>query len=191
MCRANAKLRRGQPRNRRTLILRTFAGNSPFGERVFQSQRSPHVKPIPPRSKRPVSSDRPAPAGSAGEWAWHYRTLLALRDHLKGCVGDRLRESSGAMEPPSLHAEDLLDELYDRDLVSALPANTAQALQEIEHALQRIKNKEYGRCEATRRRIPKTQLRQMPWRRFAQGVPTLPVPRPSIRRRAASVRKQT
>ena len=85
------------------------------------------------------------------------------------------------MEPPSLHAEDLSDELYDRELVSALPANTAQALQEIDHALQRIKDKAYGRCEATGRRIPKTQLREMPWRRFARGVNPLPVRTPSHR----------
>jgi len=125
------------------------------------------------------------------EWAWHYRTLLTLRDHLTGGVGDRLRESTAAMEPPSLHAEDFSDELYDRELIRALPANPAEALQEIDHALKRIRSREYGRCEVTGRKIPKTQLREMPWRRFAQGAKSLSAPGSPNRRQTAANRKQS
>ena len=145
------------------------------------------MKPISQRPKRPDSNTGTPSTQKAGEWAWHYRTLLALRDHLKGGVGDRLRESGAAMEPPSLHPEDLSDERYDRELASALPANPAKALQEIDQALQRIKNKEYGRCEATGRQIPKTQLREQPWRRFAQGVKPTPAPRTSRRAGSAAI----
>ena len=102
------------------------------------------------------------------EWAWHYRTLLALRDHLMGGTGDRLRESCDPMEPPSLHAEDFAGELYDRELALTLPANPAEALREINDAIDRLKAGTYSRCEATGRRIPKSQLRAIPWRRFAE-----------------------
>jgi RNA polymerase-binding transcription factor DksA len=104
------------------------------------------------------------------DWGWHYRTLLALRDHLAGGAGDRMRELVGAMEPPSIHPEDLVDEVYDRDLARALPENRAEALREIDDAILRLSTGIYGVCEATGRRIPKAQLRAKPWRRFIEGV---------------------
>jgi RNA polymerase-binding transcription factor DksA len=101
----------------------------------------------------------------AAKWAWHYRTLLALRDHLLGGNGDRVRESIDPMEPPSLHAADFADEVYDRELARALPPNRADAWREITDAIDRIKRGTYGRGEAAGRRIPARQLRAMPWRR--------------------------
>lgn len=98
-------------------------------------------------------------------WGWHLRTLLALRDHLRGGTGDREREPCDPLEPPSLHAEDLVDELYDRELAAALPADPASAWREIEAALLRLKDGTYGRCERTGRAIPAAQLRAIPWRR--------------------------
>ena len=121
-----------------------------------------------PRGK-PARRDNRQTKHIAPEWAWHYRTLLALRDHLTGSTGDRLRESCDAMEPPSLHAEDFTGELYDRELALALPAKSAEALREINDAIGRLKTGNYGRCEATGRCIPKSQLRAIPWRRFAEG----------------------
>ena len=108
--------------------------------------------------------------GIAEEWRWHYRTLIALRDHLHGRAGDRLREPIGAMEPPSFHAEDLADERYDRELADALPRNRVEALREIDDALARLRVGRYGRCEATGQLIPKSQLFSCPWRRVSESV---------------------
>lgn len=102
------------------------------------------------------------------EWRWHYRTLLALRDHLLARSGDRMREPFDAMEPPSVHAEDFAGELYDRKLADALPQNRAAALREVEDALARIRHGEYGRCEKTAELIPKPQLVARPWQRVAE-----------------------
>ena len=104
------------------------------------------------------------------EWSWHYRTLLALRAHFLGCSGDRLREPFDAMEPPSVHAEDFADELYDRELARALPHNRAEALREVEDALARISHGTYGQCEKTGQPISKPQLVARPWQRFAAQV---------------------
>jgi RNA polymerase-binding transcription factor DksA len=104
------------------------------------------------------------------EWAWHFRTLLVLRDHLANRTGDRLREPSDAMEPPSLHAEDLFDELYDRELAEALPPIPVEALREVEAALHRPERGTYGSCEATGRPIPKPRLRAMPWCRYSSSA---------------------
>ena len=103
------------------------------------------------------------------EWGWHFRTLLALRDHLAGQVGDRLREPFDAMGSPSMHAEDLSDELYDRELAQALPADRTEAMRAVNDALRRLNDGTYGRSEGTGRRIPPSQMRAMPWRRYAEA----------------------
>lgn len=104
-------------------------------------------------------------------WAWHFRTLIALRDHLLTGRGERMREPCDAMEPPSLHGADAMDELYDRDLARALTANPDEALEEIDAAIQRIEKGTYGICEATGRAIARDALRARPWRRFAPENP--------------------
>lgn len=122
---------------------------------------------------RKASGRTPAHGSSAkneipAEWRWHYRTLLALRDHLLARSGDRMREPFDAMEPPSVHAEDFAGELYDRELADALPMNRAEALREVEDTLARIRHGEYGQCEKTGRPIPKPQLVARPWQRVAE-----------------------
>lgn len=129
-----------------------------------------HLKRPPMKTSRGKSAHVAPPSASshrtaAGEWNWHYRTLVALRDHLLGCSGDREREPIQAMEPPSLHAEDFAADVYDRKLAAALPTNLAVALREVQDALARIKDGTYGRCENTGRRIPAALLQARPWRR--------------------------
>jgi RNA polymerase-binding transcription factor DksA len=130
--------------------------------------KTSHSKSAHPPADQHTSSEN----AKLEDWGWHYRTLLALRDHLAGGAGDRMREPVGAMEPPSVHPEDLVDEVYDRDLARALPENRVEALHEIDDAILRLSNGVYGVCEATGRPIPKAQLRAKPWRRFIEGVAT-------------------
>jgi RNA polymerase-binding transcription factor DksA len=128
-------------------------------------------KTVPKASPRTKThSSKPIPH----EWAWHYRTLLALRDHLSGGSGDRARESCDAMEPPSLHPEDLADELYDRELAAALPADVTEAQREVDAAIERLKTGAYGICEVTGRDIPPAELRAKPWCRHAAGTEKAP-----------------
>ena len=121
------------------------------------------------RSSRHPARPRPAPHGpsAVARWGWHYRTLLALRDHLLGSQGERACEWLESTDPSSLHAEDLADDLYDRDLDVALPTDPTVALREVEAALQRIRAGCYGRCAETGKHIPPAQLRARPWARFA------------------------
>lgn len=102
----------------------------------------------------------------APQWAWHFRTLLALRNHLLSGSGDRCREPFEAMEPPSVHALDWLAETYDHDLALALPANREEALREVNDAIRRIERGTYGQCEATGKPIARSRLRATPWRRY-------------------------
>lgn len=82
------------------------------------------------------------------QWAWHYRTLVALRDHL-------------VQEQKSPQAADK----FDRDFIRALLAREPDALGEINAAIERILGGDYGVCEATGRRISPQRLRAAPWTR--------------------------
>ena len=115
-------------------------------------------------------------AGRLGQWAWHLRTLIALRDHLRRGRGDRTRDPADAMDPPSLHGADLIDELYDRELADALPADPDEALAEVDAALRRMAAGTSGTCEVTGRRIAAAHLRARPWCRWAAGVQGRPCP---------------
>lgn len=81
-------------------------------------------------------------------WDWHYRTLVALRDHLV-----QERESPQATDK------------FDRDFIRALLAREPDALGEIGAAIDRILHGTYGMCETTGRPIPAARLRAAPWTR--------------------------
>lgn len=102
----------------------------------------------------------------APEWAWHFRTLLALRNHLLSGREEPGGEPAEAMEPPSLHAIDFTGDVYDRDLALALPADREEALREVNDALRRIERGVYGICEATGKPIARSRLKATPWRRY-------------------------
>ena len=83
------------------------------------------------------------PAGMWRKWAWHYRTLFALRDSLKSDEKGKLEE---AAEPSRTH------------------------LAEVEAALERIRKGTYGICEATGSHISPERLRAVPWCRYLREV---------------------
>lgn len=86
----------------------------------------------------------------AARWEWHYRTLVALRDHLV-----REQRSPRGVDK------------FDRDFIKALLAREADALGEINAAIERILHGEYGICEVTGERISALRLRAVPWARCA------------------------
>ncbi len=82
-------------------------------------------------------------------WAWHFRTLVALRDHLM-------------QEQRAPQATDQ----FDRDFIRALLAREPDALEEINAAIDRILRGDYGICESSGRRIASERLRAAPWTRY-------------------------
>lgn len=97
------------------------------------------VKPAPPRRDHLWVEPR---------WAWHYHTLVALRDHL-------------VQEQQAPQATDK----FDRDFIRALLAREPDALGEINAAIERILRGDYGFCEVTGRAISPPRLRAAPWTR--------------------------
>jgi RNA polymerase-binding transcription factor DksA len=84
----------------------------------------------------------------AARWAWHYQTLVALRDHL---VQERQSPQAG--------------DKFDRDFIRALLAREADPLGAVNAAIERILRGEYGRCELTGQPISRERLRAAPWAR--------------------------
>jgi RNA polymerase-binding transcription factor DksA len=82
-------------------------------------------------------------------WAWHFRTLVALREHLV-----EVQRTPQAADQ------------FDRDFIRALLAREADGLEEINAAIDRILRGDYGVCESTGRPIAAARLRAAPWTRY-------------------------
>jgi RNA polymerase-binding transcription factor DksA len=85
-------------------------------------------------------------------WTWHYQTLVALRDHL-------VQEQQAPQSTDS----------FDRDFIRALLAREPDPLGEINAAIDRILQGDYGYCEKTGVRIAAARLRAAPWTRQRSG----------------------
>lgn len=105
------------------------------------------TKPPPRRTAQPPP--QPGLPGVA-RWAWHYRTLVALRDHLV-----QQSKSPGTAD------------VFDREFVKTLLARERDPLGEINAAIRRIEEGHYGVCEHTGRPIDASRLRALPWTRHA------------------------
>jgi RNA polymerase-binding transcription factor DksA len=103
-------------------------------------------------------------------WAWHYRTLLALRDRLLLDTQRKRHDAADAIEPHSMHLADSATDEFDHDLALAMLAREESAVTEINDAVTRILEGRYGRCEETGEKIPAARLRALPWCRFGREV---------------------
>ncbi|MEM7181277.1 MAG: TraR/DksA family transcriptional regulator [Spirochaetota bacterium] len=61
---------------------------------------------------------------------------------------------------------DIASEINEEALSSVLTENEIDLLNQIERALQKIENGTYGICEGTKKKIPLTRLRAIPWAQY-------------------------
>jgi RNA polymerase-binding transcription factor DksA len=100
-------------------------------------------------------------------------TLLALRERLKGDVshltGEALHttggETSGGLSNAPLHPADLGTDNFEQEFTLGLMQNQAQALKEIDDALERVRRGTFGRCEECDAAIPRGRLQALPYAR--------------------------
>ncbi len=110
------------------------------------------------------------PVEIPAKWAWHYRTLLRLRDALRLAANEH--ESAGR-EPFERDGADVIDRATDETEDSNVRAELAREgseLAEIEAALGRLAAGTYGRCEATGLPISPERLRALPWTRWSKAA---------------------
>lgn len=98
---------------------------------------------------------------------FHRETLLTLRARL---LGDMSQMADAALKKDENHAvrmpSDMADvgtDAYEQELTLDLLGNEKEVLEQIEAALERIKDGTYGRCEECGHGIPKARLDAIPY----------------------------
>lgn len=75
-------------------------------------------------------------------------------------------DASGDLSSMPIHMADLGTDNYEQEFVLGLMDGERKLLQEIDDALQRIEDSNYGICEGTGQPIPKARLEAQPWARY-------------------------
>lgn len=109
------------------------------------------------------------------KWQKYYRLLIELRKHVSDEIdlhtSDTLkhtsRDDSGDLSGYGTHQADAGSDTFDRDFALSLVSGEQEALNEIEEAIQRIKNGTYGVCEVTGKAIPAARLTAVPFARYS------------------------
>lgn len=136
----------------------------------------------PSRSKAPVKTKavkkpvrRPARYKlSKKDLEFFRKQLLNLKDRLvdgiKFLAGDNLgnaqREASGDLSNYGMHMADQGTDNFDREFSLSLVSNEQEVLYEIEEALQRIDQGNFGICEMTGEPIELERLKVLPYVRY-------------------------
>jgi RNA polymerase-binding transcription factor DksA len=104
------------------------------------------------------------------EWGWHFRVLMRLRERLLKDRGEQLAQVSEPLEPHSLDLADSATDEFDHDMALSQLSAGQDALFEVDAALKRILDGNYGVCEVTGQIIPAARLHAIPWTRFSKNV---------------------
>lgn len=101
----------------------------------------------------------------------YYRDLLLLRRRqaagdLTSMESEALRSGGGSVSHMPIHMADIGSDTFDQDFMLGLAANERDLLKEIDDALERIENGQYGICALTGNPIPKSRLNAKPWAKY-------------------------
>jgi DnaK suppressor protein len=99
-------------------------------------------------------------------WRHHHVRLLQLRKHLCADVDELGKDAYAEGSAFSIHTADAATDSFDRDLALSLLAMQKNAVEEVDAALQRIREGRYGVCELTGKLIPRQRLEAIPWTRY-------------------------
>ena len=93
-----------------------------------------------------------------------------LMEGLKHSLEDTLkkspREAAGDISGYAFHMADLATDTYDREFSLDLASNERQLIYEIDEALKKIQEGNYGNCEQCKSPISKTRLKAIPYTRL-------------------------
>ncbi len=88
-----------------------------------------------------------------------------VRNLSRDTLGHRTSRGSSHSSMP-IHMADLGSDNWEHEFTLGLIENEQDRIREIDDALERIRNRTYGVCLATHRRISKARLRAKPWAKF-------------------------
>lgn len=97
--------------------------------------------------------------------------LLMLRARLRGDVSQMAdaalnksrSEANGDLSSMPIHMADIGSDNFEQEFTLSLMESEGVALEQIEAALERIEDGQYGECEECGARIPKTRLNALPY----------------------------
>ena len=97
--------------------------------------------------------------------------LLALRARLRGDVSQMAdaalkksrSEANGDLSSMPIHMADIGSDNFEQEFTLSLMESEGGTLEQIESALERIEDGDYGQCEECGTRIPKTRLNALPY----------------------------
>jgi len=102
------------------------------------------------------------------------QVLLEKRQEIVGDVHEMQDEAlkksrldaSGDLSSMPIHMADIGTDNFEQEFALELMDSERKLLKEIDDALERIKNKSYGICEATDKPIAMARLEAKPWARY-------------------------
>ncbi|MDB6068470.1 MAG: transcriptional regulator, TraR/DksA family [Pedosphaera sp.] len=100
------------------------------------------------------------------KWAHHYQHLSDLRDYFLRQKGTLTQDANEEQPTYSEHMADAGTDSYDRDFALSMLSSDQNALYEIDEAIKRVENGNYGICELTGKPIPIRRLDAIPWARY-------------------------
>ncbi len=142
---------------------------------------APAKKAAPVKKEAPIKAKkmpvliikRPPPAAKVTGWESKQRDRLlqlkdTLLDSMSGVGRDSLRNRAEGGEASAfgMHTADAGSDAYDRDFALSLLSQERDSLFEIDAALKKINDGNYGFCEISGKAIPHNRLEALPFARY-------------------------
>ncbi len=146
----------------------------------MKSKPKPQSKPQRSKAAKaaPAPAPEPAPAPVKGGLSKselnEFRALLihrkrVIQGDVQGLEKEGLKKGSdaaGDLSTLPMHLADMGTDSFEQDMSLGLMENETDELQEIDEALERIKDGSFGLCETCKKRIPKERLKAIPYARL-------------------------
>lgn len=148
---------------------------TPVAKQAPVKKAAPVQKEAPIKGKRMpvVVIKRPPPPAKVTGWESKQRDRLlqlkdTLLDSMSGVGRDSLRNRAEGGEASAfgMHTADAGSDAYDRDFALSLLSQERDSLFEIDAALKKINDGNYGFCEISGKAIPHNRLEALPFARY-------------------------
>ena len=147
------------------------AAPKPVAKKVPAAKTKASAKPLP-KKLPPIVKKAEKPVKLNGWLSKQHTRLLQLKDELldamNGVGRDTLRTRSEGSDASAfgMHTGDAGSDAYDRDFALSLLSQERDSLFEIDAALKKIKDGNYGLCEISGKQIPHARLEALPFARY-------------------------
>jgi DnaK suppressor protein len=89
--------------------------------------------------------------------------IVKVKNIEKENLGRLQKDASGDLSGYSIHMADVASDNYERELSLGLAANERELLHKIDNALKRLKDRDFGECEACGKAIGLKRLSAVPY----------------------------